>query len=390
MRVLYMHATCVPPPEGSPIDRFELLSENLEGDILHPLWFTKPEEVEAAFGPGSYPVHTVGRFRYHWILEGKERGIRSRMTAAYHYLRKGVQIHREKPFDCIVVYSHMTIALYAVILKLITGAKLITEVATVPNLVFRVQRPHPSLKDRLMQFYSDICLHVTLWMSNRAHLLYPGQLAYYRWLKDVPSSVFHEFVAVSAIPRHTNRSEKYVLLVGAPWYLKGTDLLIEAFLRMAAEFPDVKLRIMGWYPRTEELQGRTAGSPQIELMKAAPNPVALKAICGATVLVLPSRCEGMGRVILEAMAAGVPVIGSSVGGIPHLIRDGETGFIVPANDAASLERKLRQLLSDESLRERMGETAWQTARSVFNEKTYVDAFTDMVSMTLGRLRGGAG
>jgi|ERR1017187_4109850 hypothetical protein len=102
MRVLYMHATCVPPPEGSPIDRFELLSENLEGDILHPLWFTKPEEVEAAFGPGSYPVHTVGRFRYHWILEGKERGIRSRMTAAYHYLRKGVQIHREKPFDCIV------------------------------------------------------------------------------------------------------------------------------------------------------------------------------------------------------------------------------------------------------------------------------------------------
>ena len=125
-------------------------------------------------------------------------------------------------------------------------------------------------------------------------------------------------------------------------------------------------------------------------MKAAPNPVALKAICGATVLVLPSRCEGMGRVILEAMAAGVPVIGSSVGGIPHLIRDGETGFIVPANDAASLERKLRQLLSDESLRERMGETAWQTARSVFNEKTYVDAFTDMVSMTLGRLRGGAG
>ena len=55
-RILYVHATFVPPPTDLKTDRFYLLSENLEGDVLQPVWFRTPEEVEAVFGQGTYPV----------------------------------------------------------------------------------------------------------------------------------------------------------------------------------------------------------------------------------------------------------------------------------------------------------------------------------------------
>jgi hypothetical protein len=90
------------------MDRFALLSARLEGDVLQPVWFETPAEVEAVFGPGSYPVHTVGKFRYHWHLGSPVRGIRQRLRTFRFYLRKGREIYRERPFDCIVAYSHMT------------------------------------------------------------------------------------------------------------------------------------------------------------------------------------------------------------------------------------------------------------------------------------------
>ena len=59
MRILYIHSTLVPPPLDPRTDRFVLLSDSLEGDVLQPTWFRSPEQVEAIFGPGSYPVYTA-------------------------------------------------------------------------------------------------------------------------------------------------------------------------------------------------------------------------------------------------------------------------------------------------------------------------------------------
>ena len=73
--------------------------------------------------------------------------------------------------------------------------------------------------------------------------------------------------------------------------------------------------------------------------------------------VLPSAFEGMGRVILEAMAAGKPVVASRVGGIPDLVLPDETGFLVKPNDADALIGPLEKLLTDDSLRHSMGSSA---------------------------------
>src|SRR5580698_7698621 len=168
MRILYIHSTLLPPPLDSRTDRFVLLSKDLEGDVLQPVWFHSVEQVETAFGPGSYPVYSAGRFRYHWFLGYKYTGLRKRFESLWFYIRKGIQLHRQNPFDCIVVYSHMTTGLIGAVLKLFTGAKLIVEVATSPDLVYMTERPKPTLHDRIMRLYSDVCLHLSLWFCDRA------------------------------------------------------------------------------------------------------------------------------------------------------------------------------------------------------------------------------
>jgi glycosyltransferase involved in cell wall biosynthesis len=86
----------------------------------------------------------------------------------------------------------------------------------------------------------------------------------------------------------------------------------------------------------------------------------------------------MGRVVLEAMGAGIPVIGSDVGGIPHLLRDGETGFVVAGDDSDALEGRMRQLLLDDELRKRLGARGYELAHLELNEQVYVERFTEMV------------
>src|ERR1019366_8167908 len=115
MRILYVHASYVPPPcpEEQHTDRFFLLSSELEGDVLQPIWYQTPAEIEARYGPGSYPVYTSGRFRYHWFFIAEGGREKPRWATFEFYLRKGIELCRKNKFDCIVVYSHMTTALIA-------------------------------------------------------------------------------------------------------------------------------------------------------------------------------------------------------------------------------------------------------------------------------------
>jgi glycosyltransferase involved in cell wall biosynthesis len=379
MRILYIQPSFVPPPVDLRADRFSLLSEMIEGDILQPAWFRTPAEIEAIYGPGSWPVYTVGRFRYHWFLAFHGQRPKSRLTKFWFYINKGLQIHRERGFQCIVAYSHMTTALIGVLLKILSGAKLIIEIVTAPEQVYLTERPQPRFLDKLKHLYSDISLHVSLLMADRAHCLCPDQLSSYRWLDRVPNSVFHDFVPISLIDRcATGGAQPCILLVGSPWYLKGVDLLIQAFRRLAPDFPEVKLTLLGHFPDKTELSALTGGSQQIEIMAAKPNPETLRLISKASVLALPSRCEGLARVLIEGMAAGVPLVGSDVGGIPFLIRDGENGFVVPCGDVHSLEVRLRQLMSDPELRRKMGASGYQRAHTELSEKVYVQQFVSMI------------
>jgi glycosyltransferase involved in cell wall biosynthesis len=383
MRVLYIQASWVPPPQDPQADRFFLLSETLEGDVLQPVWFHGPDQVEAEFGKGSYPEYKRGRFCFHWFPCFRPDGRRRRFGTFWFYLRKGIEIHRRRRYDCIVVYSHMAPALVAAVLKLLTGARLIVEVMTAPELSYLYEHPRRTMADRFLRLFSDVSLHLSVWCSDRVHLLYPAQLARYRFLRRARSYVFHDFVPVSSIQRVEER-EKTVIFVGAPWYLKGVDLLIEAFRRVAGQFPGVKLRIQGHFPDRDALDTLAAGEPRIEIVKAEPNPETIRRISRALLLVQPSRCEGVSRVLIEAMSAGVPVIASNAGGNPHCIRDGETGLLFPAGESEALAKRLQELLAGGELRRRLGKRGYDLAHTEYTERVYVDQFTQMVQAAVHR------
>ena len=366
------------------LDRFFALTEAVEGDVLHALQLSTPEEIEAVLGPGSYPIYQCGSFRYHWYLAGKYQGIERPLRAFHFFIRKGLELLREQDYDAIVAYSHMTNGLLAVLLKLRTRVPLVIEIATSPSLVYITECARPTIGHHLQKLYSDICLHISILSANSVHLLFPKALEPYPLLRKAPSTIFHEYVPIHEIPPINPGTERFVLLVGAPWYLKGVDLLILAFREIAADFPDVKLKIQGYYSDRTEIDVLVAGHPRIQILPALPYHQTLERMTQAELLVLPSRCEGMGRVLIEAMAIGLPVVGSDAGGIPHMIHDGVNGYTFASGDSNGLAQCLRRLLSDPELRRQLGDRGYEMARSLWDEKAYCNAFVSMLDQASGK------
>lgn len=380
-RILYIHPTFVPPPRDPATDRFALMAEHLEGDVVQPVWFSEPAELEAHLGAGSYPVFERAGFRYHFLLGGSRR---ERGAVLGFQIGKARELLRQRRYDAIVVYSHMTTGLAGVFLKLLSGTPLIVEVATSPALSYLMDRPRPGLPKRIAKLYSDLCLHATLAFADRTHLLFSTALDRYPLLRRRPVSVFHEFVPVSRIERRPGEREPVVLFAGHPWYLKGVDILIRAFRALAPDFPATRLEVVGYFPDGAEIRRLAAGCPQIQILEPIHHPQLMEKMSRVQLLVLPSRCEGMGRVLLEAMAAGIPVVGSDAGGIPHYARNGETGLVFRSGDAGDLEAKLRRLLADPALREQLGERGYHVAHEEMDERAYVKHFVAMVEAAAER------
>jgi len=94
----------------------------------------------------------------------------------------------------------------------------------------------------------------------------------------------------------------------------------------------------------------------------------------ADVVALSSFTEGLPNVLLEASAAGVPVVGTAVGGVPEVIADGETGHVVPPNDAPALAAAMTKLLGDRELRQAMGDAGRLRMRTQFTFEAQADAY----------------
>ncbi|HUH15533.1 MAG TPA: glycosyltransferase family 4 protein [Gaiellaceae bacterium] len=148
------------------------------------------------------------------------------------------------------------------------------------------------------------------------------------------------------------------LFVGVLERYKNVDGLAAAWRRVAQEIPNATLHLVGTGTLTrvasalvEELPGR------VDWDESLPAEGVARALDAATALVLPSRSEGMGRVLVEALCRGRPVVGARVGGIPDVVEDGVSGLLVPPGDIAALAAALVRVLSDGGLAARLAEGA---------------------------------
>ncbi len=108
----------------------------------------------------------------------------------------------------------------------------------------------------------------------------------------------------------------------------------------------------------------------------------------ADLLLLPSETESFGLVALEAHACGVPVLASRTGGIPEVVQDGETGFLVPVGEIGEMAERAEKLLTDEELYRRFSGNARRVAEERFRQEQILPQYEALYEEVLSRVRGG--
>jgi glycosyltransferase involved in cell wall biosynthesis len=146
--------------------------------------------------------------------------------------------------------------------------------------------------------------------------------------------------------------------------VKGFDLLVEAIPAVVAAVPGTHALVIGDGPEEATLASlaeRLGVRSRVRLHGPSSDVAAI--LAAADVLAAPSRNEGMGRALVEAMALGVPVVGTDVGGIPSVVGDDEAGRLIPPDDVPALAAALIELGSDPDLRAKLAEVARERAET---------------------------
>ena len=167
-----------------------------------------------------------------------------------------------------------------------------------------------------------------------------------------------------------------ILFAGRIEPLKGIDTLLCAMSLIQEHSPEavqnVSVAIVGGDPwsddpgqemaRLQELRGSLGVTDIVTFLGAKDQDVLPDYYAAAEMVVMPSHYESFGLVALEAMAMGVPVIASEVGGLAFLVKDGVNGFLVPSRDPEALAERIYTLLMDDECRRRLGESALNYAQ----------------------------
>ncbi|MEM4609979.1 MAG: glycosyltransferase family 4 protein [Thermoproteota archaeon] len=178
-----------------------------------------------------------------------------------------------------------------------------------------------------------------------------------------------------------------ILFVGRMVRRKGPDLLLKAFSTLLKEHPDARLVMVGDGPflsRLKDLARQLKLEDRVEFTGALRGKALYSKYAECDVFAMPSRqtatdVEGFGMVFLEAGFFGKPSVGTRTGGIPEAVLDGETGILVPQNDADALRDALTLLLKDKELARRLGEKARERVLSEFTWEKTTLRFLEMFS-----------
>jgi glycosyltransferase involved in cell wall biosynthesis len=165
--------------------------------------------------------------------------------------------------------------------------------------------------------------------------------------------------------------------------IKGVDVLIRAFADLSAEFPGLHLEIAGDGPERERLEkcaAETRVGPRIRFLGWRGNLV--EDLRRWRLFVMPSLEEAFGVAALEAMAVGLPLVGTRVGGLPELIEDGRTGLLVPPGDPEALGRAIRSLLLRPGLMLSMGTAGREKAVGEFSIDRMLSATREAYAQAL--------
>ncbi|MFT7462303.1 MAG: glycosyltransferase involved in cell wall biosynthesis [Pseudohongiellaceae bacterium] len=171
---------------------------------------------------------------------------------------------------------------------------------------------------------------------------------------------------------------------------KGFDVLLDglAALTESAELPPWRCWLGGNGEVAGQLQSQASRLGLADRVKFLGHRDETADLLGAAdVFVMPSRAEGLGIAGLEAMAAGLPIVASRVGGLADAVSHDETGLLVPSDDPTALRKALEAVLSDSALRQRLGDAGPGWVAQRFSPQVMVDGYLALYREVLAEQQG---
>jgi len=182
-------------------------------------------------------------------------------------------------------------------------------------------------------------------------------------------------LALGRIPRRESRSASVILFVGVEWERKGGADLVAAFQRLKLKYSEVVLKIVGCSPRLTISGCVVVGKVSLEDMPAH--------YAEASIFCLPSRVEPFGIAFVEAMHAGLPIVGTDLGAVKDMIRNGVNGYRVPVGDVDSIYEALDCLLdAPEQRLIEMGATSRKIARKYYTWEAVGDRLKKAIDIAI--------
>lgn len=327
----------VPPGRGST-RRLDVLEEELDLLVL------AAAEGRAAYDDGR--LRLVPRLRPR-VLDGPA-----------FYLSLPLRIRRELGRygpDAVSAENHV-IAAAALLARRLAGLRT-PVIADVHGDWRGATRLYGSPLRRVLGPVDDLVARAALRRADAVRANSPATAELVRGLGIQPAAVLPGYTdprPFRASPPAPLPERAQALYVGALEPTKDVAGLARAWRSVAERLPEARLRLVG--SGSQEALVRALAQELPESVRWTPRLAAEEvaaALDASTLLVLPSRSEGLGRVVLEAFMRRRPVVGTAVGGIADLVEDGVSGLLVPPGDAGALAHALVRILADRSLAERL-------------------------------------
>ncbi len=355
------------------LDRLTLTAETLSRRYAGEIWtFT--------YHPSPAAERTVGSFRirrdclsYRWRSPAK-------LFRTFRLILRGFRLRWLKGRRLVVItYDPLSNGFVGAGLRLLAGARFVCEVNGVyddpNNLIDLRDQKAARRRRRLMTWVSSRVLS----RADHIKLLFPAQLDGYKGIPaSIPRTTFTNLVDTGRFEYAAVEQEPILLFIGYPLLRKGVDVLLKAFAGLHSDFPDWRLVLIGFKIEAEATK-RDLPVDFVEFLKPQPQEVIDNWLERCSALVLPSRSEAMGRVLIEAALKGRARLGSRVGGIPHYISDDVDGLLFSPGDVDDLEKTLRRFIEDSHAPKRLGEAARARAETEYSSEAYLDAYTEIIT-----------
>ena len=383
--------SCYPTYGGSGVVATELaMALATGGDQVHIVSYALPSRLSGLCGSLRSPDVDVApqlydNLHYHEVVVANYP-LFEYPPYSLALATKMVEVARREQLDVLHVHYAVPNAVSAVLARQIVAPQPLPVVTTLHGTDITLVGNDPSYLEttRFGITESDAVTAVSEWLSVKTFETFGVT----RGIDVVPNFVdpgrYERAAGSPGARRWAKPGERVLVHISNFRPVKRVQDVVDTFARVFAEVP-ARLLLVGDGPERARVEQRCHELGICGQITWIGNlPLVEEVLVGADLFLLPSNAESFGLSALEALACKVPVIGARAGGLPEVVDDGATGFLLPVGDTEGMAHAALRLLGDDALHARFRETARERAITRFGQERVVADYRQIYERVLGR------